>query len=73
MPRSKFWVAKPHLRARHSDTSQELLGKFLVFTSLRDAGKARNVGGDEYCGRGDNMGEGLTRDLQVVWATGRGA
>lgn len=30
------------LRARHSDTSQELLGKFSVFTSLQDAGKVKN-------------------------------
>lgn len=30
------------LRARHSDTSQELLRKFSVFPSLQDAGKVKN-------------------------------
>jgi hypothetical protein len=29
------------LRARHSDTSQELLRKFSVFTSLQDVGKVK--------------------------------
>lgn len=30
------------LRAQHSDTSQELLGKFSAFTSLQDAGKVKS-------------------------------
>ena len=30
------------LRARHSDTSQELLRKFSVFTSLQGTGKVKN-------------------------------
>jgi hypothetical protein len=61
------------LQSRHSDTSQELLGKFSVINSLQDAGKSQEWDGGEYCGRGDNMGEELTEDLQVVWATGRGS
>jgi hypothetical protein len=30
------------LQSRHSDTSQELLGKFSVINSLQDAGKVKN-------------------------------
>ena len=42
VPGSKFWIAKPRLRAQHSDTSQELLGKFSAFASLQDVGKVKS-------------------------------
>jgi hypothetical protein len=41
------------LRARHSDTSQELLRKFSVFTSLQDVGKVKK-------GMVVNIAEGVT-------------
>ena len=53
MLRSKFWGSETALRARHSDTSQELLRKFSVFTSLQDVGKVKK-------GMVVNIAEGVT-------------
>src|ERR1700722_10276488 len=67
--RSRFQVSELAWRALHRDVSRDLVGKFVVFASLRNNmtnGTTVNIED----GRGDHMGEGLAGDLQVVWAEG---